>query len=158
MVPFSNGPLISGKPLLIDHHVHVLSSGLPYLNARLYREPPTIGKRHRNVRPYRITTKIDHLRSLPSSTPFARPPWKYGRWDENKTKNQTRDPKQRCLMDLRRSLLGAWLSPARAGLRPIYIDPDYLAAPAALLSPSLEVRWILLRVPSCLSSVVLPPY
>ena len=45
MVPFSNGPLISGKPLPIDHYVHVLSSGLPYLTARSYREPTTIAKR-----------------------------------------------------------------------------------------------------------------
>ena len=36
-------------------------------------------------------------------------------------------------MDVRRSLIAAWLSPARAGLRPISIDLDYVAAPAALL-------------------------
>ena len=41
----SNGPLISGKPLLIDHYVNVLSSGLPYLTDRSFREPTTIAKR-----------------------------------------------------------------------------------------------------------------
>ncbi|CAN0228932.1 unnamed protein product, partial [Laminaria digitata] len=33
----SNGPLIFVKPLLIDHCVHMLSSGLPHITARSYR-------------------------------------------------------------------------------------------------------------------------
>ena len=45
VIPFSNGPLIPGKLLLIDHYVNVLSSGLPYLTDRSFREPTTIAKR-----------------------------------------------------------------------------------------------------------------
>ena len=63
VIPFSKGPFISGKPLQIDHYVNVLSSGLPSLTARSYREPTTIAERigwpaHIGPPPHRPSTVL----------------------------------------------------------------------------------------------------
>ena len=61
----------------------------------------------RMVCSYRITTKFDRLRALPSSAPSACMPWKIrkGGWENNKQKSKK--PRNNiCLLGLRRSLLG----------------------------------------------------
>ena len=107
--------------MLIDHYVNVLSNGLPSQTARSYREPTTIAKRlgwPAHIGPPRKSNVYG-----PYSAPFpsvcsSAMEINAGGWVEKK---QSTDNQQRCLTVLCRSLLGAWLSPARAGT-PTSID------------------------------------